>query len=72
MAGRLRALHGRQGRAQRHGLDDVGASIAQRDPSAVARWSALCARDIRMHKLTQFLFFEQWQRCATPAARGTS
>ena len=36
--------------------------IAQRDPSAVARWSALCARDVRMHKLTQFLFFEQWQR----------
>ena len=36
--------------------------IAQRDPSAVARWSARCARDVQMHKLTQFLFFEQWQR----------
>ena len=36
--------------------------IAQRDPSAVARWSARCAREIRLHKLTQFLFFEQWQR----------
>ena len=37
-------------------------SIAERDPSAVARWSARCAREIRLHKLTQFLFFEQWQR----------
>lgn len=36
--------------------------IAQRDPAAVARWSARCDRDIRLHKLTQFLFFEQWQR----------
>ena len=36
--------------------------IAQRDPSAMARWSARCAREIRLHKLTQFLFFEQWQR----------
>ena len=36
--------------------------IAQRDPSAVAQWSARCAREIRLHKLTQFLFFEQWQR----------
>ncbi len=36
--------------------------IAQRDPSAVVRWSARCARESRMHKLTQFLFFEQWQR----------
>jgi 4-alpha-glucanotransferase len=36
--------------------------IAQRDPAAVARWSADCARDIRMHKLTQFFFFEQWRR----------
>ena len=37
-------------------------AIAQRDPSAIARWSARCAREIRLHKLTQFLFFEQWQR----------
>ena len=36
--------------------------IARRDPAAVARWSARCAREIRMHKLTQFLFFEQWRR----------
>jgi 4-alpha-glucanotransferase len=36
--------------------------IAQREPSAVARWSRSCAREIRLHKLTQFLFFEQWQR----------
>ena len=36
--------------------------IARRDPSAVAQWSARCAREIRLHKLTQFLFFEQWQR----------
>jgi 4-alpha-glucanotransferase len=38
------------------------ADIAQRDWAAVARWSADCAGEIRMHKLTQFLFFEQWQR----------
>jgi 4-alpha-glucanotransferase len=36
--------------------------IAQRDPSAVERWTRRCAREIRQHKLTQFLFFEQWQR----------
>jgi 4-alpha-glucanotransferase len=36
--------------------------IAAREPSAIARWSARCARDVRLHKLTQFLFFEQWQR----------
>jgi 4-alpha-glucanotransferase len=36
--------------------------IAQRDPSAVARWSTRCAREIRLHKLAQFLFFDQWQR----------
>jgi 4-alpha-glucanotransferase len=36
--------------------------IAQRDPSAVARWTVRCAREIRLHKLMQFLFFEQWQR----------
>jgi 4-alpha-glucanotransferase len=36
--------------------------IAERDPSAIARWSARCAREIRLHKLTQFLFFEQWQQ----------
>ena len=36
--------------------------IAQRDPSAMARWSVRCAREIRQHQLTQFVFFEQWQR----------
>ena len=36
--------------------------IAQRDPGAVARWTTRCRREIRQHKLTQFLFFEQWQR----------
>jgi 4-alpha-glucanotransferase len=39
-----------------------GPDIAHRDPTAVARWSRQCAVEIRMHKLTQFLFFEQWQR----------
>ena len=38
------------------------ADIARREPDAVARWSAGCAREIRTHKLTQFLFFDQWQR----------
>jgi 4-alpha-glucanotransferase len=36
--------------------------IAHHEPEAVMRWSARCARDIRLHKLAQFLFFEQWQR----------
>jgi 4-alpha-glucanotransferase len=36
--------------------------IARHEPAALTRWSARCARDIRLHKLTQFLFFEQWQR----------
>ena len=36
--------------------------IAQRDPAAVERWSARGAREIRQHKLTQFLFFEHWHR----------
>jgi 4-alpha-glucanotransferase len=35
--------------------------IAQRDPAACARWSTACARDIRLHKLAQFCFFEQWR-----------
>jgi 4-alpha-glucanotransferase len=38
------------------------AGIAARDPSAIERWSARCAREIQRHKLTQFLFFEQWRR----------
>jgi 4-alpha-glucanotransferase len=36
--------------------------IAAREPSALARWSTRLAREIRLHKLTQFLFFEQWER----------
>jgi len=36
--------------------------IARRDPSSVAQWSMACAREIRVHKLTQFVFFEQWER----------
>jgi hypothetical protein len=36
--------------------------IAQREPSAIVKWSRRCAREIRLHKLTQFLFFAQWQR----------
>jgi 4-alpha-glucanotransferase len=37
-------------------------AIARRDPAALARWSTRCAQEVRLHKLTQFLFFEQWQR----------
>jgi 4-alpha-glucanotransferase len=36
--------------------------IAHRDPAAIARWSTRCMREIRLHKLLQFLFFEQWQQ----------
>jgi 4-alpha-glucanotransferase len=36
------------------------ADIARREPAAVARWSAQCEQEIQLHKLTQFLFFEQW------------
>jgi 4-alpha-glucanotransferase len=36
--------------------------IAHRDPSSLERWTARCNRDVRMHKLLQFLFFEQWQQ----------
>jgi len=35
--------------------------IARRTPAAIASWTARCAREIRQHKLTQFLFHEQWQ-----------
>jgi 4-alpha-glucanotransferase len=37
-------------------------AIAQREPSAMAHWTTRCSREIRMHQLMQFLFFEQWQR----------
>jgi 4-alpha-glucanotransferase len=36
-------------------------AIAQREPTAMQRWVERCERDIRLHKLTQFLFSEQWQ-----------
>jgi 4-alpha-glucanotransferase len=39
--------------------------IAQREPTAVAEWTARCSRDIKMHQLIQFLFFEQWRRLRT-------
>jgi 4-alpha-glucanotransferase len=35
--------------------------IAHREPDAIARWTERCAREIRQHQLTQFLFFEHWQ-----------
>ncbi len=35
--------------------------IARREPRALAGWSERCAREICVHKLTQFLFFEQWK-----------
>jgi 4-alpha-glucanotransferase len=37
-------------------------AIAQRDAAAIRHWTERCQRDIRTHKLTQFLFREQWQR----------
>ena len=45
--------------------DDTGwttwdPDIAQREPAAVERWTARCRREIRLHQLIQFLFFEQW------------
>src|SRR5262245_12397254 len=36
--------------------------IAARQPDAVAAWSTRLAREIRLHKLLQFLFFDQWSR----------
>jgi 4-alpha-glucanotransferase len=36
--------------------------IAQREPEALAHWTIRCAREIRLHKLVQHLFFEQWHR----------
>jgi len=35
--------------------------IARREPDAIARWTERSARKIRLHQLTQFLFFEHWQ-----------
>jgi 4-alpha-glucanotransferase len=42
--------------------------IAHRTPDGVARWSRDLGREIRTHKLTQFLFFEQWARIREHAA----
>jgi 4-alpha-glucanotransferase len=39
---------------------DWDTDIASRDPGAVARWTTQLAREIDQHRLTQFLFFEQW------------
>ena len=36
--------------------------VAHRDPAALERWADRCRQHLRLHKLTQFLFFEQWQR----------
>jgi len=36
--------------------------IAHREPDAIAQWTDRCAREIRQHQLTQFLFFEHCQR----------
>jgi 4-alpha-glucanotransferase len=36
--------------------------IARREPAAVAKWTSQCAHAIRLHKLTQYLFHDQWQR----------
>jgi 4-alpha-glucanotransferase len=36
------------------------APIAQREPAAIARWSAEKADEIGRHKFLQFVFFEQW------------
>jgi 4-alpha-glucanotransferase len=37
------------------------ADIAGHEPGAVLAWSAQLAREIQQCKLTQFVFFEQWQ-----------
>ena len=36
--------------------------IAARQPAALASWSTRLAREVRLHKLLQFLFFDQWSR----------
>src|SRR4029453_12046031 len=41
---------------------DWEADIAARDPAAMTRWSRRLEREIRLYKLTQFLFFDQWAR----------
>ncbi|MEJ2747754.1 MAG: 4-alpha-glucanotransferase [Anaerolineae bacterium] len=41
--------------------------IAQREPEAIARWSAEKADEIERHKFLQFVFFEQWLALKTYA-----
>jgi 4-alpha-glucanotransferase len=36
-------------------------AVAHREPDTLARWRVRLAREVRVHQLTQFLFFEQWQ-----------
>jgi 4-alpha-glucanotransferase len=36
--------------------------IAARQPAAMAAWSTRLAGEIRLHKLLQFVFFDQWSR----------
>jgi 4-alpha-glucanotransferase len=36
-------------------------AIAHRDPAALARWRARCARETRAHQFAQYLFFAQWR-----------
>ena len=51
----VKDAHGRR-------LDGVGARHRASRIRRHRAWSARCAREIRQHQLTQFLFFEQWQR----------
>ena len=59
---RLRVVHGGEGCARTGAWTSWERDIAHREPDAIARWTERCAREIRLHKLTQFLFFEHWQR----------
>ncbi len=43
--------------------------IAAREPDAVARWSAALATEAQQHIYNQYLFFQQWRRVKTYAAR---
>ncbi len=35
-------------------------AIAKRKPKAMTKWAGLLAKEVKFHKFTQFLFFEQW------------
>jgi 4-alpha-glucanotransferase len=43
--------------------------IAARKPDAVARWSERLANEVQEHIYSQYLFFHQWRRLKTYAAR---